>query len=96
MLDTNNYIHKSEKAAKIEAKSQEKIAKMQAKLKKQEMVNEMKKNQIGVYKKIGPFTIKTYLIILVILILAIMMLIEKAKENGSQKPEGVKQEAVNN
>lgn len=98
MLDTNNYIHKSEKAAKIEAKSQEKIAKMQAKLKKQEMVNEMKKNQIGVYKKIGPFTIKTYLILIAIIVIGIMMLVDKSKENssGNQKPEGVKQESVNN
>jgi len=98
MFDTNNTTFQTEKAAKIEAKSQEKIAKMQAKLKEQEMVNEMKKNQIGVYKKIGPFTIKTYLILIAIIVIGIMMLVDKSKENssGNQKPEGVKQESVNN
>ena len=98
MFDEKHIHVQTEKAAKIQAKSEEKIAKMQAKLKKQEMVNEMKKNQIGVYKKIGPFTIKTYLILLVIVILGIMMLVDKLKGNSgdNQKTEGVKQESVNN
>jgi len=83
MLGDKHIHFQTEKAAKVQAKSQEKIAKMQSKQAekqaKREIVREKKKNQEGVYKKIGPFTIKTWIIIAIIIALGIMMLIDKVQ-----------------
>jgi len=74
-------------SAKIQAKSNEKIAKMRIKAKEKQQA---KLNQEGIYKKIGPFTIKFYLIAAAIIFFLIFALVTNAKnnveENHSQEP----------
>jgi len=81
MFNQEHFHVQTERAAKVQAKSQEKIAKMQAKQAekqaKREIIREKKKNQEGVYKKLGPFTIKTWIIIAIIIAIGIKMLIDK-------------------
>ena len=76
---------KNLEATKVQAKNEINIAKLQAKQAdkqaKREMIQEKKRNQEGIYKKIGPFTIKTYIIFAVIVILGIMMLVQKIQGN---------------
>lgn len=63
----------SNKLADKEFKAGEKRAK---RAEKREIIREKKQNQEGIYKKIGPFTIKTYLIIAAVIAIGIMMLIQ--------------------
>jgi hypothetical protein len=71
----------SKDAAKVEAKSNEKVAKQQLKhakkAEKREEIREKKKNGEGVYKKLGPFTIKTWITIAIIIAFGIYVLVEK-------------------
>lgn len=60
-------------------RAQEKYFDEQAKSEKEERKRAKKQNQEGVYKKIGPFTIKTWIILAVIIAIGIMMLIDKIK-----------------
>jgi hypothetical protein len=97
----DKYELETKEAAKIHAKSQERIAKMRSKQAekqaKREIIREKKLNQEGVYKKIGPFTIKTYIIMAIIIILGIMTMVDKKDGNGEASRNGeVKQESVTN
>ena len=77
---------KNLEATKIQANTEMNIAKLQAKQAekqaKRELIREKKANQEGIYKKkIGPFTIKTYIIMAVVIVLGIMMLVQKIQGN---------------
>jgi hypothetical protein len=51
---------------------------------KRQVIQEKKQNQEGAYKKIGPFTIKTYIILAIIIAFAIMALVQKGEDATSQ------------
>ena len=85
LIDNKHYTVQTKEAARVQAKSQEKIAKLQVKQAekqaKRELIREKKQNQEGVYKKLGPFTIKTWIIIAIIIGIGIFMLVEQIRGN---------------
>ena len=89
-FDTNNYTIQNREAAKIEAKANAKLAGKQGKLaekeykdnkaranreEKRRIIAEKKANNEGIYKKVGPFRIRTYIIIAIIIAIGIIVLL---------------------
>jgi Flp pilus assembly protein TadB len=77
-------IQQDKAAAKMQAKTNNKIANKQfnaeenraKRTEKRQIIQEKKRNQEGVYKKIGPFTIKTWFLIIILVVLVIYVLIQ--------------------
>jgi hypothetical protein len=53
---------------------------------KRQIIREKKQNQEGVYKKIGPFTIKTYITLAIIIAVVIMALVQNKEEAATSQP----------